>query len=484
MDIETAPNRVQANSVARQLVQSWTTSPDALVQSSVGVFSEYYAKADDAWRNDRRLAAMMDHDADLIRAIDHRTLSIAGQDWNITYDDKGNAELAARAAVVEKVIRQIPDLSQLLKHLASHWWFGSSACQFRYMRLPRPTTARVLMDNRGQPADSPGEGIIQVESSASVVPVSWTPIIGESVLFSRSDPSQVGLLGNYYGRRGDGFSYGTDGPVIVLTPEQRLTMVVATWGRTGPRYVEPYSAEHAFGGRGMRALLWYAWLIKQTFYQLMAYYAERFSKGQLMVFTGTGQNAEAVARSIIDAMFTGQGIVVPRDTANPDAEVVKFFEPSGTGFDQLREAWQSMRTQIVHAILHQSLTTEAGSTGLGSGLASEHRTTFNLVIEMDSRILADSLTRDLVSVIYKANFPGEEACPLSWRFGANEAEMRPDEVVDRALKLAQMGVPIAVEDLRRAAGFRTPREGEPVIGATPSADPLQELRDRILGGEV
>jgi len=123
---------------------------------------------------------------------------------------------------------------------------------------------------------------------------------------------------------------------------------------------------------------------------------------------------------------------------------------------------------IERLIIGQSLSSKAQATGMGSSVADLHADTKFRILKFDAENLADTLTRDLVAVAQRWNFPG-----LGFRVRLAFDIPQPDakDKLDAASKLYAMKVPLRANDIRGAAGFGKPQPGDEIIGAPPELPP-------------
>ena len=129
---------------------------------------------------------------------------------------------------------------------------------------------------------------------------------------------------------------------------------------------------------------------------------------------------------------------------------------------------------IARAILGQTLSTQARSTGLGSGVADMHERVREDIRDADARQVAATLTRDLIAPFAALNFgipPGR--CP---RLVFDTSE--PDDIATYAQAipaLAAAGVRIPERWVRQRLGIPDPADDEPVLGgAAPPPAPGTE----------
>lgn len=131
---------------------------------------------------------------------------------------------------------------------------------------------------------------------------------------------------------------------------------------------------------------------------------------------------------------------------------------------------------IARALLGQTLSTEAKSTGLGSGVADLHAEVRHDIRDADARQLAATLTRDLIWPICALNF-GLTDPRRTPRLVFDTAQIEDISTYAQAIpQLAAAGVPIPVDWVRQRLGIPAPLEGEAVVGAGTTAQAQAALR--------
>jgi phage gp29-like protein len=85
---------------------------------------------------------------------------------------------------------------------------------------------------------------------------------------------------------------------------------------------------------------------------------------------------------------------------------VEHIEPGLQGVDTLLQVIrQFFEEKMKRVIVGQTLTSEAQSTGMGSGVADAHLATFHDIITYDARNLEETISEQLVKPLQEWNFP-------------------------------------------------------------------------------
>jgi phage gp29-like protein len=153
----------------------------------------------------------------------------------------------------------------------------------------------------------------------------------------------------------------------------------------------------------------------------------------------------------------------------PDSMLIEFTEARQTGNAELYQSFcQYLDAQISKAVLGQTLTTEIPQ-GAGSRAAAEvHDAVRHDIMSADARRLAATLNRDLVRPIVDLNLGPRQNYPRLTIGMADDADI--NDFVDMVTKLADHGVRIGQQTVRRRMEIPEPAEDEPVL--QPSRVPL------------
>lgn len=424
---------------------------------SIMLFGVALRKADDAWRNDRRLSRMMRHDEDVILAMGLREYTVTGLTWKIDPEDPDDPKQAAEAAAIEKAIRRIKHCRQFLGHLERAFWYGDTGAAMNYRILPKP-----IIGTAAQDPLNPESGSVQAKIHTA--PVAWMPIHSDSIRYT--PVGEPVIITNYLTKAFEPASKELvdDGIGAKLEPNQRASIVFNIWGIDAPELDLPETSERPYGGFGMRARIWYSWMNKQLISQQSRHFAERLARGQAQVYYHAGnKDGKTQAEAILKAMYSSFGAVIPWDNEIKE-KIVNILEVTGTGwqiFDKLEEMYAR---KIQKAILHQELMTGTGltGTGMGSGVAEAHESTFAAVVRYDAEILGESLTHDLVRPMAMVNFQSEAF--HRFRFISPDEDDDPAEFVERAQKAFDMGVAVSQREIYERGDLREPKPDEPTVG--------------------
>lgn len=167
----------------------------------------------------------------------------------------------------------------------------------------------------------------------------------------------------------------------------------------------------------------------------------------------TDDASREMLRHAVQNLGTDAAAVISDDT------VIEFIESKLSGsHDLFQNAVEFFDRQKSKRVLGQTLTTEAGAGGSGSrALGQVHDRVRNDITRLDCVMLDETLTRDFIVPLVKANFGTQRRYPVfvSDAEGGEERGLRLE-----ALKKAfEMGVAVPAAEVYAAAGIALPADG-------------------------
>ncbi len=139
----------------------------------------------------------------------------------------------------------------------------------------------------------------------------------------------------------------------------------------------------------------------------------------------------------------------------------------GGGQDLFQPLADWLDRQVSKAVLGQTLTTDALSTGLGSNTASVHDEVRADILRSDKKQVQNTLNRDLVRPFIDLNFGPQHLYPTIM---LNIFEAEDVSTLSTALSLlVPLGLRVSQDELRNKIGMRDPARDEEVL--TPGTSP-------------
>ncbi len=448
--------------------------PTDLVASISTALSRVLMRGDRAWRQNRQLQVMMRQDPDIQHAIEVREQAGVSMKWRIKPVDEDDLAHKAKCMATEKAIRAIPEFVQMRRRTQQCIWYGATATALNWAMLPRPIEATAENENIGDDGKAESE-----TASITIAPTRADPVPPDGIRWTAD--GRLVILSNPRSDRFNGYErvYTDGGSGVVVPDDERSAWLVAVWNKDAPNAADPHTADRSYAGHGLRSMLWDGWVRKQQLLQVGDSYAERLSRGTIMVgHDGTSQS-EAAAKAVVDALGQAHAVTINTNAAEAVGgldKMIQVFEASGTGNQIFRDMARDAGEQLKLCILGQTLTTDTAPTGLGSGVAEAHQDTFSKQLEYDTAVVDEAMTRDLVGPMWRANFPDDPRIP-EFLSQNREDEEDTDKRIETAERLHAMGVPLALKDLYAESGFREPQGDEATVGG--GGDPMGGVGDLL-----
>ena len=406
-----------------------------------------------AYRLDPNYQAMMRADADIEGVLRSLLVTLAGLEWAVVPADEENPRLVRLAERITEIVRAIPRRSDLFRALHEAVWYGCSAANIVYERDP------VL-------------GVRVRE---------WFPIASDTLAFDQYGNVAM-RVGSAYINEPSVTDLGFDSLVHLFNENERRAIILHRVFTTAPNFIDPNTSEAVYRGVGARDVCWYIWLLKQEILQNAAAYAERYALGIRVGYYPAGNDAaKSEMLTVLQNLVNDNSVVLPRISPTESMYDIDIKDANAGRAQIFMDLVEWLSGKLKEAILGQSLSSEAGSTGLGSGVASLHADTLARVIRYHADSLAESFTTDFVRVI--ASMLGaseEEARSLSFAFAPEKAD--PKEKLEAIKSFVELGGRVSERDVREMLGLSEPKDGESVLGGKGGDNPLAALLGQ--GGEA
>lgn len=180
----------------------------------------------------------------------------------------------------------------------------------------------------------------------------------------------------------------------------------------------------------------------------------------------TPDDIQTLIRAVAN-IGTDAAAILPKSMQIDFAELPKTSDGGAAVFNNLAD-W--LDRQVSKAVLGQTMTTDAQSTGLGSNTASVHNEVRTDIQISDARQLGNTLNRDLVRPFIDLNYGPQKAYP---RLKLEVVE--PDDIetlADALSKLVPLGLRVGASTIRDKLGLPDPGKDEELLRA-PAAPPTE-----------
>lgn len=411
---------------------------------------------DEAMRNSPVAARAMRRDAFIRGLLEERILPTINRDWVIEVDDDADPRQQFVRDQLTKLVRNIPDFDAFRRAQLDAVWFGRAACQWAYAR------------------DDENDGLWGIPR--------WDSIHGDSVQFTFDGVPAILLdtmTTGWYVQNG-----ATQGPGGDIRPTDRGGMALVL---QHPYWRDRYAVHRhmlekadflegelagSVQGLGIRGLVYWQYVVRTEALTWMLAYMQAVGQMDLLVFNYPAGNDQAKRQQEANAnkIIGKAAIVCPRPPGGnwPSVEQVSMNSAGLKAMHDLVADY--FDRHIERLIVGQSMSAGADKgTGLGgTGRAEFTRATKDEILVHDTNRLDATLTADLVRKLKKYNFPWAR---FPVRFKSVLPDLKAAEKVEAGIKLIAAMVPIKSDELREAAGYSRPEEGDEIVGAPPPMMP-------------
>lgn len=384
----------------------------------------------------------MRRDPVLMDALRSRQIPTAQLPWHLEAEDDKDTRQAAAVEDLTHIIEQTPRFQQLKMHLLEALWFGRYGTQMAYSWRFR-------------------------DGKRFLAPRDFKPINGDKLVFRFSGEPGILVHMLYPGE----WAQTDRGRAHFFTPQEREQLVIHKYEPEDADFLEPQLAG-GVEGVGIRGRLYWFWYLRSQVLSFLMDYLERVGAGgfTLYYFEAGSQSSLNEVQQAVQNQWRNNAILFPRyrdgSTGGPGIERI---EPSTAGANLLQTLVTSYFDNVMRRfILGQNLTTEAASTGLGSGLADLHGETFARYIKYDAVALADTLTSDFVSILQKYS-PYHDLPPLRFVFDVDKPNAV--ETLTAAKSFYDMGGSVDADQLRSVIGLEKPTEGATILAQMGAMSP-------------
>ena len=408
----------------------------------------YLAQFDQAMADSPVNALAMENDIVLQAALWARMRPSAQLSWAIEPKDETDPAEVEAAKLVTDVLDAIPNFQDMKTHLLKALWYGRYAVEIAYQWEVW----------RGRP-------VMTVRK--------FHPINGDKLRFKWDGTPGVLVYGGYPGTW-EATNWGMCH--FITDPKEREQYVVHEFQPEDADWTQPQFAGRVHG-LGIRGRVYWFWWMKMQVYGLLMNYLERFSNGlTIFYYAAHDPAAKAEAEAAATQQFSTTALLYPRwNTENPDVNKVERLEV-GTASPALLENLVTTYFDewMTRYILGQTLSSDNGAAGLGSGLANLHADTLSEIIKYDAVALQETLQRDLVNVLYRYNAPGVRPGKFNFQIDSPNSE----EVLNYAQVLYGMGMSLDEDEMYTLAQLTKPKAGSGIVSQAGAMNPA------MVGGPV
>lgn len=367
-------------------------------------------------------------------------------------DDEDPAQVAA-AKRQQKLLNRMPRRTEFRRWLAKEGLFvGRAGAQMKYDWTLDRATGRMMCYPSGYRLLNGDKLQFKWDGSAGIAINSMSPL--------RSHDNCEML---------DGF------PVYFPNREERMGLVVHRSFSEDADFYRPWFGG-AIHGTGLRGKLYWMWALKSQLWQMSMEFLQWFARGLSVYFYEHGNDAhrEAIAEAVKSQ--GGNTVMMYPVWSRQQAGGNEPYYPEPFKHISVPTASPQFLQQLItqylddlirFVILHQSLTTTAEATGLGSGVANAHQNTFDNLVKLDATVLDDTETEEVLAVMYATNEPG---IPCGRVFSQVDSP-NVDQLMKAAETIVSLGGTVASAPLLEAAGLPEPKQGDTLLGGIQANQP-------------
>jgi hypothetical protein len=409
-------------------------------QAIINRATKFYRNPDEAYRDSRANARAMENDPVVMTPLRQRQLATALLSWFIEPPDPKDATQQYVTGEMTKIVEAIPNFLQYRMNLLNAIFWGKWAI-FNQYEWQFPKGKKRMMVKR------------------------WLPIHGDSLKFSFEDDHMAIL--SFSGGGGDGVK---NIEPLVATDEarakpinnwQRLAYVVHRHEIATADFFDAEAAGRVTG-IGVRSQIFWCYYLCSEIRSWMVEFSERLGLGLTIYEFEEGNEAsfKAASEAAASESFASRIVWPVRTMGQGPQPGIKRIEPNPGGIQAIREVINDFAEQIQKYIVGQTLLSDTGPSGQGSGVAEQHYGSFSRIIKYDSINLAETITRELISVLMRYNFPDAD---FELKFRINMAEPDPEKLMKAATAFHQLGGDLDEAEVRAIAGFSAPVKGAKVL---------------------
>tara|TARA_R110000796_G_scaffold57672_3_gene132925 strand:- start:5430 stop:10223 length:4794 start_codon:yes stop_codon:yes gene_type:complete len=418
-------------------------------QGMITSLAKAYRYSDEALQHSKANAHMMLNDPAITEPLFSRMRITSQLNWHIEPEDENDEAQIKAAEVLTMLMKKIPNFAKYRFALLLAVWYGRYAIENQY-------------------------GVTTKNGRKYYYINKWTPLSGDKLLFryddgsGKYDPDQIGIRmspalvkeDHIAGRYELEPTYDT--LAYFLKPWERKAMTVHRHILMDAEYESPIDGG-MIHGVGLRNFLYWAWYQKQEAQAMVAEMVERSAMGFTIYYYPDGN---AAAQEEVEKIASEQAhtnvITMPRGADGSDSYGIDQIPPNSAGIQILQDYIQEFcNRQIKLMIMGQTLSSEPGSTGMGSGVAGLQKNTLADIISFDANGLEETVTSEMLVPLRDFNMP--EMRDVDFKFRIDTESSDPLKDLQGLRQAWEMGAKIREQDVHDIIGTSAPGEGDTTL---------------------
>lgn len=419
---------------------------DTFQQLYQSVNKTYWVRYDEALKHSRENARVMENDTMLYSLCQRRFIPTCILTHQIETDDPDNPEQAAISRRISRMLNKIKRFHFLKRQLNSGNWQGHAGVQLFWEK-------------------------IQVDGATAMVPRRWLPIHGDKIIYGWDhEPAIAVRAGSDSAKRHkeDVIRYENGEAISLRRRHLRDCFAIHQFEPADRDFLYEGDQAGQVHGLGLRSRVYWAWFLRTEGMSYVLDALQRISSlGMLIGYfdEGNQDSHDQVLDSLIN-VFRDNMATFPRRTGK-DGSCIEHIEPGNVAYDVLFRFMEYMDELMLLAFLGQTLSSQAGATGLGSQVAELHSDTKRQIIKYDALSLAETISDEILEPMIRMNrwsYNGRIYHGQDLPFGVNYRFLVNDDAVAERIQAAEamqtLGQPIDLNSLRRDLGFTPPTDGQ------------------------
>lgn len=224
-------------------------------------------------------------------------------------------------------------------------------------------------------------------------------------------------------------------------------------------------------GRGLIDAMYVSWYARSKLLVEMLQAAERFGQGLLTVEVdpnrkgSTGQTNEQM---LSDAASNVQKTKARHVIAHLLGEKIELLEGSATGHEIIMKGLELVTNELTQLVMGSILPTGGGGDVGSNARAEVEQGTSDGLIRFDRKILASTLTRDVMGLFWRLNRANIIGCGLALAKMpiielSHEARETPLVFAEILKAATDAGMDISAKEAYTRMGLSMPKPGEPIV---------------------
>lgn len=469
-----------------------------------GNHTYWHERFDEAMRHAREDAEAMRRDGYLMSLLQERLLAVSSLPWHLEVPDEKDPHQVQVKDGLTRLLRGNIKLRRVIPWLSQAVWYGRYGVQVAWKwqdfhDRPSEDAATPGKSLPTGPASKPQGGMRRGLTFAKAWPVNGDKIghQHDHTPYVLIDSSRTSELPN-----AEFASTTVGGQGLLLRGSWRERFLIHRQYIEDADFFAPEAAE-AIHGVGVRSYLFWMYFLRMQWLGDVTDFFDRVGLGvNIWEYQAGNPQAREEAQRAASEQSSRANILVPvhYEGGKSVGTGVRRLEVPVSGSDALVKLIEYTDRILERYMVGQEGSSKGSSSGLGNEASAEFQMdTKRRIVLQDASFLEETLTGSddepgLLSIMRKYTYPDADF-PVTWKFDVETGQSK--DKVTSAKTLVDMGISIRADDVRQAAGFGKPAEGDELVqppqqgtpggpggqpGQPGQGDPLAALAGQM-GGE-